>query len=260
MAFLVRTKCIVPYEIIMATYTITFGDVAENHARMQKIGQLHDKGYSIEDLEELNMKLLADGFVTEMVDLQMYYEAGIPAKVLVIRNGVQRILQTDTAEALMKEHAILDMDKKAKMRGKVVNKHARWNLCFDDESQEPDYENGKGRVISFDKVPHTQKLRETIAEWTNDVVLKAEGNYYYDIKKCYIGFHGDAERRKVVAVRMGMPMPLYFGWWLRGNSVGNRCKIVLNDGDMYVMSEKAVGHDWLKRTIPTLRHGAGMNL
>ena len=29
-------------------YTITFGDVAENHAKMQKIGTLHDSGYSIE--------------------------------------------------------------------------------------------------------------------------------------------------------------------------------------------------------------------
>ena len=34
-------------------------------------------------------------------------------------------------------------------------------------------------------------------------------------------------------------------------------KMVLNDGDMYVMSEKAVGFDWLKKTVPTLRHASG---
>lgn len=26
---------------------------------------------------------------------------------------------------------------------------------------------------------------------------------------------------------------------------------------MYIMSEKAVGYDWKKRKIPTLRHAAG---
>jgi hypothetical protein len=34
-------------------------------------------------------------------------------------------------------------------------------------------------------------------------------------------------------------------------------KLVLGDGDMYVMSEKAVGFDWLKKKIPTLRHATG---
>jgi hypothetical protein len=33
--------------------------------------------------------------------------------------------------------------------------------------------------------------------------------------------------------------------------------IPLEDGDMYVMSEKAVGTDWKKKTIKTLRHATG---
>ena len=45
-------------------YTITFGDVAENHARMQKIGTLHENGYSIEQLEMVQSKLEALGIVT----------------------------------------------------------------------------------------------------------------------------------------------------------------------------------------------------
>jgi len=31
----------------------------------------------------------------------------------------------------------------------------------------------------------------------------------------------------------------------------------LEDGDMYIMSEKASGFDWKKRSIYTLRHAAG---
>jgi len=32
---------------------------------------------------------------------------------------------------------------------------------------------------------------------------------------------------------------------------------MLNDGDMYIMSDKAVGFDWKKRNTKTLRHAAG---
>ena len=39
----------------------------------------------------------------------------------------------------MKEMGNLQWDKKAKMYGKVVNKHARYNICFGNESQDPDY-------------------------------------------------------------------------------------------------------------------------
>lgn len=29
-----------------------------------------------------------------------------------------------------------------------------------------------------------------------------EGNYYYDINKTGIGFHGDSERKKVIAISL----------------------------------------------------------
>jgi hypothetical protein len=100
-------------------------------------------------------------------------------------------------------------------------------------------------------------MREAIASWTDDVLLEGEANYYYDISKCGIGFHGDGERKKVFAMRMGAPMPIYFQWFQRSAPVGNRMQFDLFDGDMYIMSEKAVGFDWLKKIVPTLRHATG---
>jgi hypothetical protein len=41
-------------------YTITFGDVAENHARMQKIGTLAEHGFSTEQLRQLQSKFPED--------------------------------------------------------------------------------------------------------------------------------------------------------------------------------------------------------
>jgi hypothetical protein len=34
-----------------STFTITFGEVAENHARMQQIGELANSGISIDELK-----------------------------------------------------------------------------------------------------------------------------------------------------------------------------------------------------------------
>jgi len=238
-------------------YTITFGDVAENHAKMQKIGTLHENGYSIEKLQNIQKKLTSFGLETEMVDLNAGFDSSFhQAKVLIIRRGAQFILGEETA-GLIQENDNLTMDKKAKMKGKVVNKVARWNLCFADEDQEPNYEDGKGRVVAWEHIPKIARIRQVISEWTEDVLLNGEANYYYDISKCGIGFHGDGERKKVFAVRMGETMPLYFKWFQNSQPVGNPIELVLNDGDMYIMSEKAVGFDWLKKKIATLRHSTG---
>ena len=238
-------------------YTITFGDVAENHAKMQKIGTLHENGYSIEKMEQIQTKLNGYGLTTEMVDLNVGFEEGFePAKVLVIRRGAQFILGEET-EGLIAENDSLTMDKKAFMKGRVVNKVARWNLCFADDDQEPNYEDGKGRVVAWKHIPRMSRIRQVISEWTVDVLLNGEANYYYDISQCGIGYHGDGERRKVFAVRMGETMSLYFQWFQRSLPVGNPFELVLNDGDMYMMSEKAVGFDWLKKITPTLRHSTG---
>ena len=72
-----------------------------------------------------------------------------------------------------------------------------------------------------------------------------------------IGYHGDTERRKVVGVRLGENNVLAFKWFQDGEEVMLAARVVLEHGDMYMMSEKAVGTDWKKRNIATLRHAAG---
>ena len=75
-----------------------------------------------------------------------------------------------------------------------------------------------------------------------------------------MSFAGDLERKLVAGVRLGPGaegMPLKFVWYKDGKPIGSEGHIILNSGDIYVMSEKAVGFDWKRRTIPTLRHAAG---
>jgi len=239
-------------------YTITFSDVAENHKNMQKIGTLHEHGYSLDDLIHVKSTLEAEGIVCELHSLHDYCTVECSkAYVLVIKAVAQHILGTVDTLDLVKENNLLDMDKKALMHGSVVNKKARWNLCFADKDQEPSYNDGKGRIISWKHIPLINIFRTKIAEWTKDTLLNAEANYYYNIKTCGIGKHGDAERKKVFALRMGGPLALYYYWYQNSTQVSEPIKIDLADGDMYMMSDKAVGFDWRKKKIATLRHATG---
>lgn len=136
------------------------------------------------------------------------------AWLLIVRNGVDALID-ERGDDLWDEQVALDVDKMAFMKGRVVNKRARWNLCFADYDQEPDYENKRGRIVDFKNIPLTQKLRKKFAKVIGDKGndLMGEGNYYYNSSECGIGFHGDAERRKVVGVRLGASMPLEFQWY-----------------------------------------------
>ncbi len=249
-------------DMTSSTFTITYGEVAENHARMQQIGELATQGISIDELKHTQTKFEALGCICEFINLKDALPEEIrgiqPAAILIIRNAVPHLIGAST-DLLFNEHKDLPVDKKALMYGRVVNKHARHNLCFSDLAQEPDYPNGKGRIIPFSSLPYTSMIREKLPQLVGPkaIGLQAEGNYYYDVSKCGIGFHGDGERRIVIACRLGASMPLHYQWFHKNKPVGSRIETVINHGDMYIMSEKAVGTDWKSSSIFTLRHAAG---
>lgn len=244
----------------MSAITLTLCDRAENHVGMEQIGTLCTEGFLTKDLNMVKKKL--DEY-TEIYKLKCEDDDGTEieveeAYILIIKDGVN-VLCDGMLNELKEEQFALKPDSKAFMYGRVVNKHARHNLCFDNKGHEPNYEKKMGTVIAYDDVPITKLLKERIEKLLGDKGkdLACEGNYYYDIKKCGIGFHGDAERRKVIGVRLGDSIPLHFQWFYKGKSIGKRIKFTLEDGDMYIMSDKAVGFDWKKRNIKTLRHAAG---
>jgi hypothetical protein len=234
---------------------------------MEKIGSLSDAGFTHHHLLRAQQRFEALGCPCELVDL--VHEAGLsplypticPAFLLVVHGAVDAILEEvgkGAADAFL-EHARLDTDKKALMYGRVVNKSARHNLCFAEVGSEPAYEEGRGRVVAWADVPLTSRVRAALPEFLGAIAsgLVGEGNYYYDVTKCGIGFHGDAERRKVVGVRLGAAIPLHYQWFHKGQPVGDRVERTMGHGCLYVMSEKAVGFDWRCSSKLTLRHAAG---
>lgn len=231
--------------------SLTFGDVAENHRGMQRIGTLSAHGFQLSDLQRIQSLFEARGAECELVTLMD------DAYFLHISNGVHAL--NVNADDLMIEQLALEKDTKAFMYGRVVNKHARHNLCFGETHQEPVYEEKKGRIYAFHEVPLLSECRnelQALIGTTNP--LQVEGNYYYDTNKCGIGYHGDTERRQVIAVRLGKSIPLCFQVYHQNCPVGEPIVFRnLKHGDMYVMSEKATGFDWKSKTKKTIRHAAG---
>jgi hypothetical protein len=245
----------------METITLTFGDCAENHRGMQKIGKEVSVGMSVDDLKVAKKWFEEKGKVCELTDLRMCLpeeerEKAEKAEVLIVKGGCDVLTDVD---GLRSEQMELPRDTKAFMYGRVVNKKARHNLCFSDFDQEADYEEGKGTVVSFGRLPHLAEVRKKLGEIGVEKLtgLQCEANYYYDVRKTYIGFHGDTERRIVVAVRLGADFPMHFQWFQKSEAKGELFTRMLSNGDVYFMSEKAVGFDWKLKKKYTLRHAAG---
>ena len=138
----------------------------------------------------------------------------------------------------------------------------------------PDYENKKGTIVDIHSLPIFNQILNELFDIINNLTngkaqgLIAEGNRYYQQKvindklknvKHGIGWHGDAERRKVICLSIGgVNFPMYWQWFNKHKPLNNKpFKILLNSGDIYIMSEEAVGQAWKNSSQFTLRHSAG---
>ena len=241
---------------------ITLGEQSENHAGMKMNGDgLAENGYSVGDLKAIKKRFEGMGGVAELVMLNEVVDRAVePAGVLFLRGGVDILLgENGKHKDMFWEMTGFKWDSKYwdTRRSKVLNKHARYNVCFGDEGVAADFEAKKGTIIGYSQVPLMREWKDRVEEMCEEETpLQAEGNYYYDLAKCYIGFHGDSERKKVVACNLGADRVIHWQWYYDSKPFGDRIKFELRGGDVYIMSEKASGWDWKRRKICTLRHAA----
>ena len=237
---------------------LTFGEQSENHVGMKINGRgLSRSGFSVEEMEQINRNIKSEFYrLDEMVD-----EEGLePAAVLIIRNGLEKLIG-ENPDKMLEEQLSFEWDKQYwdNRRGKVLNKRARYNVCYGSESVDANLEEKQGTIIGLDRVPILKKLKESLGGFFGEKAkeLEVEGNLYYDVKKCGIGFHGDGERKRVIACSLGASRPIHWQWYHRSKPIGERLKFEIGAGDIYIMSEKASGFDWRRRSLKTLRHAAG---
>lgn len=257
--------------------TETMCECGENHNGMEKVGEMaaEGDGFSKEDLVEA-AKVATEQFGCrcKLIDLRDYIDDAIGdqvpadalrkqgAYVLVIKGVTSGVEEFKQLVRIPWDTRYYDTRRK-----KVLNKHARSNNIVGYFDQDADYEKGKGTVVHFNKVPALKETLENRIHLLGDRFKKlilAEGNRYQDggAKKTGIGFHGDAERRLVVAMRCGAfegarSPPIKFQWYFKNRPVGKMANIELDTGDIYVMSEVAAGTDWRHSSRLTLRHATG---
>jgi len=205
----------------------------------------------------------------ELINLDVPGDEDADAAVLIIR----KFAKPHEAEKMRQDLVVCDWDVKFwdTRRKKVLNKRARSNLMFmHGMAQEPDYENGRGTIVDLDSLPSVcaaeQKFTGLVKtalkhgkSKTRWVPLVCEGNNYFDSGKCGIGFHGDTERTRVICLSLGTTNNYPMRWlaFRHGKVVGGPFDAKLNIGDLYIMSEQAVGNNWKKRTALSFRHAAG---
>ena len=276
------------YQPFDGTVTLTFGDVAESHVGMQKIGKMDSRGFSLGDLRRAKSYFDKIGAVTKIIRLNDFLpreesitdlkeksllkkareDRDSQAYLLVIRNGAELLTNSPKGKDLLTEMLLYQWDSKLwNVKRKIVqNKRARHNLNFSDQRQEPDFSNGKGTTVAWGDVPILSELREALikAFGSSAANLKCEGNLYYKRGKTGIGYHGDTERRKVIGVRLGHRMNIHYMWYYNDRPRGLNMSIMLEEGDIYCMSEKTVGTDWrpnkamgFEKKSYVLRHAAG---
>lgn len=275
--------------------SLTCAPGGENHRGNQLIGVPPTKGSGLtyNDLNILSVELKKKyGEKVELYDLNKLSNINTnlfknlndehKANVLIIRDYAKQHTKTIFQECLSDEWDSKYLDpnkyrkeiingKEVKKRGKVLNKHARKNICYvKNLNQEPNYLEGKGRIVDLTTKSTLNSVVDNLIDELNTILINSgsksrviinvvEGNHYYNLKKTGIGFHGDTERVVVICLTIGGGgnYPMRWSWFINGKPSGEPIDIGLNDGDLYIMSEKAVGSDWKKRIIYTLRHAAG---
>lgn len=248
--------------------SLTFGDAGENHVGNQMLGSKGSvgSGFKMTDLVLLKNYFDQKGMITELVNLGDKMDGVIEAGVLIIRN----YLDISSQNTLYQDLKQLTWDSKYydTRRSKVLNKHARSNLVFvDGVEQSAEYENKKGTIYDIQKIDTLKLLKikfmkdleNGLADSdTSQIDYICEGNRYYDLNKCGIGYHGDAERTRVICMSLGANnYPMRWVWFKKFRPITEYLEVKLNSGDLYIMSEKAVGSDWKRSSIPTIRHAAG---
>ncbi len=252
-------------------YAITFGEVAIAHVGGAELRAENDRrpGFTVAELAEVARRADGGELVRVSDALPPERRPGNEAAVLVLRGGA-RLLGADP-DALLREQEGVAYDRKywdprlspaREERGSegALNKQARFNAVFGEAGRphSPDYR--LPTVTAFGAVPRLAALRAALPALLGPKAagLNAEGNLYHR-RESGIGFHGDSERRVVICLSLGGEMTLRYCWRLPGSSAHPYppVDIRVGHGDVYVMSEKATGHDWRLRGSTRVVHAAG---
>tara|TARA_R110001592_G_scaffold37561_1_gene125147 strand:- start:843 stop:1709 length:867 start_codon:yes stop_codon:yes gene_type:complete len=249
------------------TWSLTIGNGGENHAGMEFLGNMRKKGQGWDIDRLLYAKEILENIFDKHVDLFNLNELCLEG--VTIPEGqkpkdsylmvVRGFLSDRVHQNMIKELGSYVWDRKYwdTRRQKVLNKLARANVCYGKEGRDANYAEGKGTIVGFEQSPLVGNLLKVVEILMRDKDLIVEGNQYDDVSKNGIGPHGDSERVCVSCLRVGESMPMKFGMFWNCKLRGRPFETLIKGGDLYFMSEEAVGAEWKSRSKWVWRHCAG---
>ena len=246
-------------------YALTLGEQSEIHVGCPIYGNgLAKQGFTVDELKEIAKQFESASRLVILSDLlPENLRPSNESAVLHIKGGIDALMgKVGHADAMLSEQKATKYDEWYfdRRRQKKLHKVARHNAVFGDAHVSPSEDYEQSTIIGYGEVPlfaaFRAQLPKALGEKAN--ALQSEGNHYYN-DKAGIGFHGDSERKIVVCASLGSPTTLRFYWRAPGSSdVGSKVTdFTVEHGDVYIMSEKATGHDWRLRSRHRLVHGAG---
>ena len=253
-------------------YAITFGEVAILHIGGKEYGKGRlNNGFSTNELKKISEENDNTEYISISDKLPVKLRKDNDAGILIFRNNQNNKekkfvigLNKNEANKLYLEQESINYDTKFwdNRRQKTLNKRARYNIVFGKENIKNSKDYKQCSVIAFSDLKYLNRFRKRlqIILGSKTKKLNAEGNKYFH-NKAGIGYHGDSERKIVICLSLGKETTLRYHWRLPGSSEHTLepTDIILNHGDVYIMSEKATGWDWRLRSKVRVVHGAGNN-
>lgn len=164
-----------------------------------------------------------------------------PAYILIVRNAVQAILNTENTVELKAEQDTLPLETKMWFNNRYVKSHKHSHRYFSETAQEANVAKEQLYICDIKTQPLLNTIRCALPVIVDDAIaanLNCEGFYYqHDYEK--LDIRKDAHRHLNIGVHYNKTTCLRFVW--RYNNIrthnSNEMVFYLNDGDMYFLTD-----------------------
>lgn len=250
--------------------TITLSEVVSHGESMFEIGQKSEVGFTYEDLIRIYQSL-PEG-VCELVNIKdilpkTLYE--IPDAYILIIRGQFREKADNLLKIMMNsEHSVdreitgVNWDSTRIVKDRIVENKLFQKLLFLDVGQ--NYKVPFNPVEKRGTVYNATKIKD-LYEFTllmSSVLLTSfyiEGTNYYNTTECYKPMSQDKKRKKLVNLHLGTSFPINFRWFHNTQAVSDLKSLIINHGDVYIMTDITLGSVKDSVTKLYLKHSLGYN-
>ena len=252
------------YSNIETSITLNFCDNIESN---DNIGEESDYGFSNNDILRVHSQFSETSEIYNLKDMLPPSIQDIPdVFILIIRNNGNNILD-QLLQILITSESNSDgiitgvqWDTEKYKNGQIKQSKEKYKLIFKDLYEEykinSNYQLNKGTIYNYKRIPQLEYIKcffESILYGP----FVIEGNCYYNKKECYTSMHRDKKRKKVIGLKLGGSSPLNFRWYHGTIRCSETKTIILNHGDIYILSELATGSIKEKLTKLFIKYSEG---